>query len=151
MKDIAYLGRDPARTIIIDNSPECLESNPLNAVLVNDYDASNDSDISLTTLFLIINDLIHTTESVVDYLARCRHVRQVAIPSCFGVPLVQPFPLYMIALPQQPTQQNTGQFTPALVPTGLPLTSPTVYRGVPLSVRTTAETEDGWHAFDPWM
>jgi len=71
VKDLSKLGRDLKQTIIIDNSPECIELQPENGILISSWiDSQSDvellqlHDVLLSEPFLNSEDITETIKSI---------------------------------------------------------------------------------------
>jgi len=81
-KDLRRLGRDTSRTLIIENTAECVKANTDAAILVPDYNAKG-SDSALRDLMPILTGLLQSGRTVQDYLASNQGLAQTfcRIPS----------------------------------------------------------------------
>eukprot|EP01062_Namystynia_karyoxenos_P059812 TRINITY_DN51225_c0_g1_i1.p1 TRINITY_DN51225_c0_g1~~TRINITY_DN51225_c0_g1_i1.p1 ORF type:complete len:355 (+),score=63.06 TRINITY_DN51225_c0_g1_i1:91-1155(+) len=66
-KDLRRLGRDLSRTLIIENTAQCIESNPENAILVPDYTGSHTDNV-MSALSQVLRDLLQSGKTVQDFL-----------------------------------------------------------------------------------
>lgn len=68
-KDLHRLGRPLGQTLIIENTAQCIESNPSNAILLPDF--TGGSDNCLSELSEVIRGLLTSGQTVQDYLRSC--------------------------------------------------------------------------------
>lgn len=69
VKDLKNLNRDLSRTIIIENTPDCVVRNPLNSIIVSDYISKNPLDTTLNVIAQVLDGLIDSDMDVPNYLA----------------------------------------------------------------------------------
>lgn len=74
-KDLRLLRRDLNRTIIIENTPDCVVKNPLHSIIVPDYSQDNPGDRILVTIAAVLDGLLASPLPVPEYLAACPLVR----------------------------------------------------------------------------
>lgn len=75
VKDLRMLGRDMDRTVIIENTPDCVVKNPLNSIIVSDYIQENPADRVLQTIASVLDGLIDSPLAVPEFLAACPLLR----------------------------------------------------------------------------
>eukprot|EP01062_Namystynia_karyoxenos_P005244 TRINITY_DN11855_c0_g1_i1.p1 TRINITY_DN11855_c0_g1~~TRINITY_DN11855_c0_g1_i1.p1 ORF type:complete len:469 (+),score=68.98 TRINITY_DN11855_c0_g1_i1:112-1518(+) len=79
-KNLKLLGRDLDRTIIIENSANCVRWNKPHAVLVKDFEPKMaHSDRQLYRLTELLEELLRSDLPVPAYLSRSRHVEPVSL------------------------------------------------------------------------
>jgi RNA polymerase II subunit A small phosphatase-like protein len=74
-KDLRLLRRDLDRTIIIENTPDCVVKNPLHSIIVPDYVRDDPSDRVLVTIAAVLDGLLASQLPVPEYLAACPLLR----------------------------------------------------------------------------
>eukprot|EP01012_Entosiphon_sulcatum_P014190 TRINITY_DN1926_c0_g1_i1.p1 TRINITY_DN1926_c0_g1~~TRINITY_DN1926_c0_g1_i1.p1 ORF type:complete len:552 (+),score=78.41 TRINITY_DN1926_c0_g1_i1:1105-2760(+) len=75
-KDLTLLGRDLAKTIIIENTPDCIIKNMHNGIIVPDYTHNNPLDQTLTHIKTILQKLVTAMRNdpsviVQDFVQKC--------------------------------------------------------------------------------
>lgn len=73
-KDLRRLGRDMDRVLIVENTPQCVNLNPNNGIIVADYEGGEMKDASLQRLLLLVRELVASGQTVPDYLAATSYV-----------------------------------------------------------------------------
>ncbi|KAJ9464531.1 hypothetical protein DIPPA_09991 [Diplonema papillatum] len=67
-KDLGVLGRDLERTIIIENTPDCIRGYQQNGILVTDYEGGEMPDFTIPALAEFIRKLIDSGLTVPQYI-----------------------------------------------------------------------------------
>lgn len=67
-KDLAVLGRDPKKMIIIENTPDCIRGWQQNGILVSDYEGGEQPDFTIPALTQFLEGLIDSGKSVPEYV-----------------------------------------------------------------------------------
>eukprot|EP00755_Sulcionema_specki_P038216 Sspe_Gene.23520::Locus_9134_Transcript_1_1_Confidence_1.000_Length_1098::g.23520::m.23520/K15731/CTDSP; carboxy-terminal domain RNA polymerase II polypeptide A small phosphatase len=80
-KDLRLLGRPLDRTVIIENTWDCVVENPQNAVLVSDYNQKNPSDDALYHVTLLIREMAASMLPVEEVLCTSPLVRASEVTS----------------------------------------------------------------------
>jgi RNA polymerase II subunit A small phosphatase-like protein len=70
-KDLAALGRSLDRTLIIENTPDCIRGHQQNAVLVEDYIGGERVDNTIPALTDLIRQLTESRLTVPEFITRC--------------------------------------------------------------------------------
>eukprot|EP01064_Diplonema_japonicum_P008369 TRINITY_DN15835_c0_g6_i1.p1 TRINITY_DN15835_c0_g6~~TRINITY_DN15835_c0_g6_i1.p1 ORF type:complete len:430 (+),score=67.34 TRINITY_DN15835_c0_g6_i1:65-1354(+) len=70
-KDLSLLGRPLDRTVIIENTPDCIRANRENGILVADYEGGEMPDATIPRLVEFIRGLVSSGMTVPAYLASC--------------------------------------------------------------------------------
>jgi hypothetical protein len=84
-KNLRSLGRNINRTVIVDNTPDCLRDYPDNAILVSDYEGGQQRDDSLRVLLDVLLQLAaRPWDSVPDILRDSPDVVQRTVPCDAG-------------------------------------------------------------------
>ncbi|KAJ9446921.1 hypothetical protein DIPPA_15660 [Diplonema papillatum] len=73
-KDLSLLGRPLDRTLIIENTPDCIRANRENGILVADYEGGEVPDHTIPKLTEFLRGLVASGMSVPQYLAQCPHL-----------------------------------------------------------------------------
>jgi|UniRef100_A0A7S4D367 TFIIF-interacting CTD phosphatase-like protein len=84
VKDLTALGRDLRRTIIIENTPDCVVKNPLNSIIVSDYIRENSSDHTMAVITRVLDGLVDSKLSVPEYLSTSLHLRLETLKNASG-------------------------------------------------------------------
>jgi hypothetical protein len=84
VKDLTLLGRNVKRTIIIENTPDCVARNPLNSVIVPDYCRENLMDMTLSVVAKILDGLLKSNMDVPLYLASNVHLKLESLRNAAG-------------------------------------------------------------------
>eukprot|EP01059_Diplonema_ambulator_P024983 TRINITY_DN4180_c7_g1_i1.p1 TRINITY_DN4180_c7_g1~~TRINITY_DN4180_c7_g1_i1.p1 ORF type:complete len:391 (+),score=112.25 TRINITY_DN4180_c7_g1_i1:46-1173(+) len=84
VKDLRWLGRDLSKCLIIENTPDCVENNPDNAIVVPDYTGDPDRSPILPLILHILNDLHRSTLSIPHFLASSPHLQKRHLPTSMG-------------------------------------------------------------------
>ena len=79
-KDLSLLGRSLEKTLIIENTPDCIRGNRENGILVADYEGGEFPDNTIPKLVEFLKGLISSGMTVPQYLSQCRSLsrRKVA-------------------------------------------------------------------------
>eukprot|EP00659_Diplonema_papillatum_P016938 gene16938-25988_t len=83
VKDLRKLGRDVSKTIIIENTPDCIRNNTDNAVLLPDFTGTHCSGV-LAALEKLIIGLTRSGQPVSEYLANSSLVTRRRVPCTDG-------------------------------------------------------------------
>eukprot|EP01012_Entosiphon_sulcatum_P012829 TRINITY_DN1812_c0_g1_i1.p1 TRINITY_DN1812_c0_g1~~TRINITY_DN1812_c0_g1_i1.p1 ORF type:complete len:356 (-),score=50.87 TRINITY_DN1812_c0_g1_i1:628-1695(-) len=75
-KDLAILGRDMNRVLIIENTPTCVAANPENGIIVSDFTHSNPFDHTIPVIASLITQLLDSQMTVPQFLANCSLMRK---------------------------------------------------------------------------
>lgn len=84
VKDLRKLDRDLRRTIIIENTPDCVVKNPLNSIIVSDYVRENSADTTLKVIAKVLDGLIDSNLAVPEYLSLSLHLRLTTLRNASG-------------------------------------------------------------------
>eukprot|EP01004_Peranema_trichophorum_P003084 NODE_2095_length_1691_cov_55.056760_g1791_i0.p1 GENE.NODE_2095_length_1691_cov_55.056760_g1791_i0~~NODE_2095_length_1691_cov_55.056760_g1791_i0.p1 ORF type:complete len:265 (+),score=38.71 NODE_2095_length_1691_cov_55.056760_g1791_i0:64-858(+) len=74
-KDLRLLNRNIERTIIIENTPDCVVKNPLHSIIVPDYIREDPEDKTMSVITTILDQLVESKQDVPDFLASCPLLR----------------------------------------------------------------------------
>lgn len=87
-KDLKLLGRDLDKTIIVENTPDCIRYYPNNSILLADYerDETNEdaADSTLPILTRLISELINSGQTVPQFLASTNLLRKKQVETDVG-------------------------------------------------------------------
>jgi hypothetical protein len=87
-KDLTLLGRDMNKTLILENTPDCLRGNEENGILVADYEGGEYPDNTLPAILLLLTDLKQCMEkdnlTVPQYIRQSRFLSKQRIPTDVG-------------------------------------------------------------------
>ena len=83
-KDLACLGRDINKTIIIENTPDCIRGYQQNGVLVHDYLGGEHSDCTIPALTALITMLVESGKRVQDFVQSCPLLARTSVPTDRG-------------------------------------------------------------------
>jgi len=86
-KDLNLLGRDLSKTLILENTPDCLRGNEENGILVADYEGGEFPDNTLPAIAMLLVDLKAHVEkgmTVPDYVRQSRFLSKQKIPTDTG-------------------------------------------------------------------
>eukprot|EP01059_Diplonema_ambulator_P026815 TRINITY_DN4425_c0_g1_i6.p1 TRINITY_DN4425_c0_g1~~TRINITY_DN4425_c0_g1_i6.p1 ORF type:complete len:424 (+),score=94.63 TRINITY_DN4425_c0_g1_i6:63-1334(+) len=83
-KDLSLLGRNLDRTIIIENTPDCIRANRENGILVADYEGGEMPDNTIPRLTEFLKGLISSGMPVSKYLATCPMLSKRSVPTDKG-------------------------------------------------------------------
>eukprot|EP01064_Diplonema_japonicum_P028283 TRINITY_DN4302_c0_g3_i1.p1 TRINITY_DN4302_c0_g3~~TRINITY_DN4302_c0_g3_i1.p1 ORF type:complete len:302 (+),score=44.92 TRINITY_DN4302_c0_g3_i1:27-908(+) len=75
-KDIRFLGRNPDKVLVVENSPFCVRLNKVNGLLVSDFNRETKRDDTLFKVHRIIQNLLTSQLPVPSYLAMSETVVQ---------------------------------------------------------------------------
>ena len=70
-KDLAILGRSLDRTLIIENTPDCIRGYQQNGILVEDYEGGEKTDNTIPALTDVIRALATSGMTVPQYITSC--------------------------------------------------------------------------------
>lgn len=70
-KDLAALGRSLDRTIIIENTPDCIRGYQQNGILVEDYEGGERGDNTIPALTDVIRGLVDSGMTVPQFVTSC--------------------------------------------------------------------------------
>eukprot|EP00906_Rhabdomonas_costata_P013861 RCo019869 len=93
VKDLAVLGRDVSRTIIIENTPDNCVRNPRNSIIVSDYVRDTPSDATLAVISNVLDGLLRSNMSVPQFLSTNINVKLETLRNALGETLG----VYMLA------------------------------------------------------
>lgn len=93
VKDLTVLGRDVSRTIIIENTPDCVVRNPQNSIIVADYIREAPGDVTLAIISNVLDGLIRSNMSVPQYLSTDLNLKLETLRNAMGDTLS----VYMLA------------------------------------------------------
>ena len=83
-KDLSLLGRSLDKTLIIENTPDCIRSNRENGVLVQDYEGGELPDSTIPRMTEFIKGLVSSGMSVPEYLSKCPMLSRRRVPTDRG-------------------------------------------------------------------
>jgi hypothetical protein len=83
-KDLAALGRPLERTIIIENTPDCIRGYQQNGILVEDYEGGERSDNTIFALTDVIRHLVESRLSVPQFITTCPLLTRSPVPTDVG-------------------------------------------------------------------
>ena len=70
-KDLAALGRSLDRTIIIENTPDCIRGYQQNGILVEDYEGGERADNTIPALTDVLRALVDSHMTVQQFVTSC--------------------------------------------------------------------------------
>eukprot|EP01013_Petalomonas_cantuscygni_P007986 TRINITY_DN2069_c0_g1_i1.p1 TRINITY_DN2069_c0_g1~~TRINITY_DN2069_c0_g1_i1.p1 ORF type:complete len:435 (+),score=95.46 TRINITY_DN2069_c0_g1_i1:206-1510(+) len=70
-KELRALGRPLETTLILENTPSCVEKNIFNGIIVQDYDGAAGSDVTLLCVAQFIQQLLRSRLPVPKFIAQC--------------------------------------------------------------------------------
>lgn len=80
-KNLRALGRNLSRTLLVDNTPDCLKDQPQNGLLVSDFEGPKAYDDCLRSLLRVVQAIVDRPhESVPRILADCPEVVRRVVP-----------------------------------------------------------------------
>jgi RNA polymerase II subunit A small phosphatase-like protein len=80
-KNLRALGRNLARTLLVDNTPDCLRDQPDNGLLISDFEGRASYDDCLRSLLHVVSDIVDRPfESVPRVLAESNDVVRRSVP-----------------------------------------------------------------------
>eukprot|EP01063_Lacrimia_lanifica_P039691 TRINITY_DN8787_c0_g1_i2.p1 TRINITY_DN8787_c0_g1~~TRINITY_DN8787_c0_g1_i2.p1 ORF type:complete len:475 (+),score=139.79 TRINITY_DN8787_c0_g1_i2:61-1485(+) len=83
-KDLSLLGRPLDKTLIIENTPDCIRGNRENGILVADYEGGELPDSTIPRMTEFLAGLIDSGLSVPRYLAQCPMLTRRNVPTDRG-------------------------------------------------------------------
>ena len=93
-KDLAALGRNLDRTIIIENTPDCIRGYQQNGILVEDYEGGERADNTIPALTTVLRELIRVRGvlSVPQFITHCTILRHGPVQTDLG-PIIYAYQL----------------------------------------------------------
>eukprot|EP01062_Namystynia_karyoxenos_P069795 TRINITY_DN65250_c0_g1_i1.p1 TRINITY_DN65250_c0_g1~~TRINITY_DN65250_c0_g1_i1.p1 ORF type:complete len:472 (+),score=111.13 TRINITY_DN65250_c0_g1_i1:92-1417(+) len=87
-KDLKLLGRDLDRTLIVENTPDCIRHYPHNSILLADYERNelnaDTQDETIPLLHRIISDLVSSRQTVPQFVRTCPLLTQKSVQTDVG-------------------------------------------------------------------
>ena len=83
-KDLRTLGRTLEKTIIIENTPDCIRGYQQNGVLVSDYEGGEHPDYTIPALSSLVSALIESSLSVQDFLESNEMLEKISVKTDVG-------------------------------------------------------------------
>jgi len=82
-KNLRMLGRDLSKTLLIENTPDCIAQNTDNAILLPDFTGGADPGV-LSSLQNVLNDLNRSGKSVPEFLSTCKQLTKRTVRANSG-------------------------------------------------------------------
>lgn len=83
-KDLAVLGRDASKMLIIENTPDCIRGWQQNGILVTDYEGGETPDNTIPALTQFLDGLITSGKTVPEYVTTCPMPSRTPIQTDIG-------------------------------------------------------------------
>eukprot|EP01059_Diplonema_ambulator_P032614 TRINITY_DN6478_c0_g1_i1.p1 TRINITY_DN6478_c0_g1~~TRINITY_DN6478_c0_g1_i1.p1 ORF type:complete len:317 (+),score=66.86 TRINITY_DN6478_c0_g1_i1:31-951(+) len=83
-KNLALTGRHPDRTLIIDNTPDCVMRNALNGIVCHDFVGGSANDVTLLALIDVLKDLLASEKPVPDFISNCPDLKLLPVVDSTG-------------------------------------------------------------------
>lgn len=83
-KDLAALGRSLDKTIIIENTPDCIRGYQQNGILVEDYEGGEHADNTIPALTEVIRALCESGMSVPQFVTSCPMLSKAPVQTDVG-------------------------------------------------------------------
>eukprot|EP01064_Diplonema_japonicum_P029233 TRINITY_DN467_c2_g1_i1.p1 TRINITY_DN467_c2_g1~~TRINITY_DN467_c2_g1_i1.p1 ORF type:complete len:333 (+),score=31.65 TRINITY_DN467_c2_g1_i1:77-1000(+) len=84
-KNLALTGRHPDRTLIIDNTPDCVTRNVLNGIVCQDFvGGKGEADVTLLALIDVIKNLVASDLAVPDFVSTCADLKLLPVKDAYG-------------------------------------------------------------------
>ena len=83
-KDLACLGRDINKTIIIENTPDCIRGYQQNGILVEDYEGGERADHTIPALTEVVRQLVDSGKTVPEFITTCPMLQKGPVETDIG-------------------------------------------------------------------
>jgi len=83
-KDLTLLGRPLDKILIVENTPDCVRNNPLNGVIVQDYEGGAGHDRTLAHLASLVQDLCRSRQPVPAFLQSSQQLQLQTVKGELG-------------------------------------------------------------------
>eukprot|EP01060_Flectonema_neradi_P005891 TRINITY_DN1394_c0_g1_i1.p1 TRINITY_DN1394_c0_g1~~TRINITY_DN1394_c0_g1_i1.p1 ORF type:complete len:322 (+),score=43.05 TRINITY_DN1394_c0_g1_i1:46-1011(+) len=78
-KNLALTGRHPDRTLIIDNTPDCVIRNAMNGIICPDFIGDTNDDPTLLSFIDLLRELVESGKTVPEFVANCSDLKLLPV------------------------------------------------------------------------